>query len=102
MNRLRPSNESSVMNLNPLPPQQWLSALIVWLTSIAAFGQSTLDCTLCHKDTHAKWALSVHANTQTDVATELSQSHPGETPDAVTQDEDCIACHAPTAVLANN
>jgi hypothetical protein len=90
------------MNLKPLPSQRWLSALVVWLTSIAAFGQSTLDCTLCHKDTHAKWALSVHANTQIDVATELSQSHPGETPDAVTQDEDCIACHAPTAVLANN
>jgi len=47
------------------------------------------------------WAASKHANTQTAVAGELSGSHPGETPAAVTQGEDCIACHAPTAVLAN-
>jgi hypothetical protein len=47
------------------------------------------------------WTNSRHAKTQTDVATELSRSHAGETAANVTAGEDCIACHAPTAVLAN-
>lgn len=47
------------------------------------------------------WLSCKHANTQVDVAGELSQSHPGESPSDVIAGEDCIACHAPTAVLAN-
>ena len=39
-------------------------------------------------------------NTQDDVAGELGNSHPGEDPWSVTAGENCIACHAPTAVLA--
>ena len=58
------------------------------------------QCTDCHGDVCAKWGASVHANTQTDVATELGQSHAGETPAAVITGENCIACHAPTSVLA--
>jgi len=63
-----------------------------------AAGQS---CELCHTATYSKWVHSVHANTQGDVATELSQSHPGESPEDVLQGENCIGCHAPVAVLVN-
>lgn len=45
--------------------------------------------------------MSKHANTQVPVAGELSASHVGESPAGVIQGEDCIGCHAPTAVLAN-
>ena len=48
--------------------------------------------------------MSKHSATQTDVAKELGSSRLGQTPaDVITgQDsENCIACHAPTAVLAN-
>ena len=68
----------------------------IWLP-LGTAGQS---CGSCHTDEYAKWIHSVHANTQTDVAGELSGSHPGESPDKVIQSEDCIACHAPTAILA--
>jgi len=46
--------------------------------------------------------MSKHAATQADVAGELAASHAGQTPEEVIKDEDCIACHAPTATLANN
>ncbi len=50
------------------------------------------------------WSTSKHAATQADVATELGTDRSGQTPDDVingTDSENCIACHAPTAVLAN-
>ena len=65
-------------------------------THVAAF-----DCAHCHAGEDAAWQASPHANTQVSLAGELAGSHSGETPDAVVQGEDCIACHAPTSVLAN-
>jgi len=54
--------------------------------------------------TYDAWALSKHSLTQQDVADELVAERDGETPDEVvngSDPENCIACHAPTAVLAN-
>lgn len=62
---------------------------------------TTFSCAHCHTTQDASWSASPHANTQADVADELAGSDTGQTPAAVVQDEDCIACHAPTAVLAN-
>ena len=62
---------------------------------------STFTCAHCHADESASWTASRHANTQTDVAAELAGSDTGQAPSAVVQGEDCIACHGPTAVLAN-
>lgn len=65
---------------------------------------SQLNCQTCHGDTNAKWSGSSHADTQVDVATELAEECPGQTPDEVLHGEDaedCIACHGPTAILAN-
>lgn len=53
---------------------------------------------------YTAWANSWHSNTQADVAQELADGRTGQTPDAVVNGadaENCIACHAPTAVLAN-
>jgi formate-dependent nitrite reductase cytochrome c552 subunit len=50
------------------------------------------------------WATSKHSATQADVAKELGEERSGQTPDDVINGQDaenCIACHAPTAVLAN-
>jgi hypothetical protein len=66
-------------------------------------------CGQCHGTLHFPdtdhqiydaWLSSKHARTQDDVAAELSNSHLGEDPWSVTAEENCIACHAPTAVLA--
>ncbi|MBU6401086.1 MAG: ammonia-forming cytochrome c nitrite reductase subunit c552 [Verrucomicrobia bacterium] len=77
----------------------------------AVTGASQL-CGQCHGSLHFAdtdhrlydaWAASKHANTQTDVANELSQARAGQSPEDViygTGGENCIACHAPTAVLA--
>ena len=65
-------------------------------------------CGQCHGTLHFPdtdhriydgWLSSKHARTQDDVAGELAQSHPSESPADVSQGENCIACHAPTAVL---
>ena len=70
-------------------------------------------CGQCHGNLHFEdtdhltynaWTMSKHANTQDDVAGELSEERTGESPDTVlhgSDAENCIACHAPTAVLAN-
>jgi hypothetical protein len=53
--------------------------------------------------TYDAWVGSKHAATQTDVATELGTDRSGQTPDDIVSGQDaenCIACHAPTAVLA--
>jgi len=50
------------------------------------------------------WTTSKHSITQADVASELGASRGGQTPDEVINGQDpenCIACHAPTAILAN-
>ncbi len=65
---------------------------------------SQLQCQLCHGHAHAMWKGSPHAHTQTDVASELGEERAGQTPDDVIHGEDaedCIACHGPTAILAD-
>ncbi len=50
------------------------------------------------------WKISKHSLTQADVAEELAAERAGETPDDVINGadaENCIACHGPTAVMAN-
>jgi len=50
------------------------------------------------------WATSKHSDTQGDAAGELAEERLGQSPAEVLHGEDgedCIACHAPTAVLAN-
>ncbi len=77
-------------------------------------GQAIADCSKCHaSDTftdtnhpllNAIIAASKHNDTQSDVADELGEERAGETPDEVINGDDpenCIACHGPTAVLAN-
>ena len=62
---------------------------------------SPTDCESCHEDVFSDWQSGVHANTQTDVAKELSTDRSGQTPADVIngQDaEDCIACHGPRSV----
>ncbi len=54
--------------------------------------------------TYNAWKMSKHALTQDDVADELAEERAGESPDSVisgSDPENCIACHSPTAVLAN-
>lgn len=74
-------------------------AALTLFTAASLRAQS--DCADCHGDVYPRWASGVHAHTQTDVATELSQSDMGLTPAGVIQQEDCLACHGPTAVQAN-
>ncbi len=78
-----------------------------------AVGTSAELCGQCHGDlrfpdtdhlTYNQWAASPHGNTQDDVAGELSEERVGQTPEEVIHGDDaenCIACHGPTAVLAN-
>ncbi len=80
--------------LSAVPP-----AAVARLESVTA--QAPLDCAQCHNDRHTQWAGSAHARTQADVAIELANSDAGLTPAVVIQAEDCLGCHAPTAVLAN-
>ncbi len=50
------------------------------------------------------WAASGHADTQQDVADELAEERVGESPSEVVtggDPENCIACHSPTAIMAN-
>ncbi len=86
------------MKLDPYFPARVLAlALLTACAQIAAAGQ----CDTCHTTVVNNWAAGPHANSQLDVATELGQSHPGETPADVILGEDCIACHSPTSVLTN-
>lgn len=78
-----------------------LALVFVALLSVNAKILSAAPCSDCHSSQVTQWAGSVHANTQTDVATELGQSHFDEAPLEVIQGEDCIACHGPTAVQSN-
>ena len=61
-------------------------------------------CQSCHSGEAALWSSSKHANTQTDVASELSANWIGQTPDSViigSQAEDCISCHSPRSITSN-
>ncbi|HHQ48598.1 MAG TPA: hypothetical protein ENK19_06905 [Acidobacteria bacterium] len=54
--------------------------------------------------TYDAWKISRHSATQDDVASELAEERAGQTPEEVIHGDDaenCIACHGPTAVLAN-
>jgi hypothetical protein len=76
-------------------------------------GDSSKVCGQCHgsllfsntdHQIYNAWLISKHSATQADVATELGASRSGQTPNEVINGQDsenCIACHAPTAVLAN-
>ncbi len=78
-----------------------------------AQADSSKVCGQCHGNllfpgtdhqTYNAWMTSKHSATQADVAKELGAERSGQTAvDVINgQDaEDCIACHAPTAVLAN-
>ena len=79
----------------------------------ASLDDSNKVCGQCHGNlffagtdhqTYNAWTTSKHSTTQVDVAKELGEERSGQTPDEVINGEDlenCIACHAPTAVLAN-
>ncbi len=76
--------------------------LMLFLTT-SLFSQSTLDCSLCHKEEHNSWITSKHADTQNDVADELAEEWAGFLPDSVilgSEGENCVACHSPSAVSA--
>ncbi len=78
-----------------------LSFNAVLLTQSVKAAPSTMECIVCHEDVSTRWNESYHAITQADVADELSSDDVGLTPSEVIDDEDCIACHAPTATQAN-
>ena len=83
-------------------PTLILSLLITLNNNL--FAQSTLDCQRCHIPEYVTWLRSPHAKTQYDVAGELAANWVGQPPDSVihgSQAEDCVACHAPTAVALN-
>ena len=85
----------------PVPPTP--TSVPPTLTPVPS-AVSQLNCQTCHGDIHAKWNGSSHANTQADVATELGEECAGQTANEVIRGEDpedCIACHGPTAILAN-
>jgi formate-dependent nitrite reductase cytochrome c552 subunit len=75
-----------------------------------ALDDSSKVCGQCHGNllisgtdhqVYNAWLTSKHAATQADVAKELGASHAGQAASDVITGENCIACHAPTAVLAN-
>lgn len=78
-----------------------------------SIGKVASLCGQCHGNLHFAgtdhltynaWNMSKHALTQDDVSVELAEERAGESPDTVingSDPENCIACHAPTAVLAN-
>jgi hypothetical protein len=68
-------------------------------------GVTTADCSQCHGSASASWDISLHADTQDDVAGELAAERAGQTPDEVLHGadaENCIACHGPLAVKADS
>ncbi|MHB1688591.1 MAG: ammonia-forming cytochrome c nitrite reductase subunit c552 [Ignavibacteriaceae bacterium] len=82
-----------------------LMSLIFFVQPENILAQSKLDCKSCHPDEGSSWMMSKHANTQKDIASELAANWMGQTPDSVisgTQAEDCVSCHSPVAITANN
>ncbi|NOY89369.1 MAG: T9SS type A sorting domain-containing protein [FCB group bacterium] len=81
-----------------------LLLLIVLCTLNVNADVNVLSCSICHAPFVTSWQNSPHANTQTNVATELAAEWVGQSPDSVINGsaaEDCIACHAPKAIEAN-
>ncbi len=77
------------------------SLLSMLLLQNYSFAQT---CQSCHSTEATLWSSSKHANTQADVASELSANWIGQTPDSVivgSQAEDCISCHSPRAITSN-
>ncbi|NOZ62979.1 MAG: ammonia-forming cytochrome c nitrite reductase subunit c552 [Calditrichaeota bacterium] len=82
-------------------------------TNYDDIGKVATLCGRCHGNirfegtdhlTYNAWDMSKHSLTQDDVADELAEERTGESPDSViagSDPENCIACHGPTAVLAN-
>ena len=78
-----------------------------------AMDQPSTLCGQCHGSlrfaetdhlTYDAWRASGHGDNQQDVADELAEERAGETPHEVVtggDPENCVACHAPTAVRAN-
>ena len=75
-----------------------IGLVVIVLVASVSFGATTAGT---DRQIRNEWRKGKHSQTQKDVAGELAGSHPGETPDDVVQGENCIACHGPTAVLAN-
>ena len=75
-----------------------IGLMVVVLSASLSFGGTGSSTNLL---VHNEWKNGKHSQTQKDVAKELAGSHAGETPQGVIQGENCIACHGPTAVLAN-
>ena len=62
-------------------------------------------CQSCHSPEATLWSSSKHADSQPDVAKELSTDWAGQPPDSVivgSQAEDCLSCHSPRAITANS
>jgi len=71
--------------------------------NVVTGGGAEKSCGDCHVAVAAQEGGSHHQATLQDVAGELSEERVGQTPEEVLHGddaEDCIACHAPTAVLA--
>ena len=88
-----------------------LSFLLLIFFSNNSFAQSPYNNCGCHNNTTGNfnqfytWSMSKHAKTQNDVAGELADEWTGVSPDSVINGqngENCVACHAPTAVNINN
>ncbi|NOZ48656.1 MAG: ammonia-forming cytochrome c nitrite reductase subunit c552 [Chloroflexi bacterium] len=79
----------------------------------ASLHSASEACGQCHGNlrfagtdhlTYNAWTTSKHSKTQADVASELGEERAGQSAEDVVKGEDpenCIACHAPTAVLTN-
>ncbi len=68
-------------------------------------AQTGMNCGNCHPNDHNIWMSSHHADTQSDVAEELAGEWAGQSADSVIHGQDaenCIACHSPLAVTAND
>ena len=81
--------------------------LIISLCGIIILQNTSFaqTCQSCHANEASLWTSSKHANTQADVASEISSDWIGQTPDSVisgSQAEDCISCHSPMAITSNN
>ena len=76
-----------------------------------AVQNSNILCGQCHgslrfEDTdhlrYDAWLMSTHSHGgHDDVADELKEEFAGSTPKEVAAEENCVACHSPTSVLAN-
>ena len=78
-----------------------LASLCGVLLLLPGLSAAAASCDTCHSAEYDQWASSPHSSTQQDPATELRQSHVGQSPADVLAGQDCIACHSPTATTVN-